>query len=48
MIRRLFIYLLLWLPLPVSARLGEPLHPEHKARVTADLADIRQRGELRV
>ena len=48
MIRRLFIYLLLWLPLPVCARLGEPLHPEHGAQVTADLADIRQRGELRV
>ena len=48
MIRRLFIYLLLWLPLPAGARLAEPLHPEHKAQMSVDLAQIRQRGELRV
>ncbi len=48
MIRRLFIYLLLGLPLSATARLAEPLHPQQKAQVTADLADIRQRGELRV
>ena len=48
MIRRLFIYLLLCLPLPATARLGQPLKPADRAAVTADLGEIRARGELRV